>query len=193
MEVALRHWTWILPENIYSWQASSVHLYEIGWGSMRVVTDAEISAFIKEKKLLPEGLSVSLRPGTISNKWQADVVGEKGTMFRVVVRQSKRNAQDFSVIFGVMLGKTMFRLKRYNGNSHIHYNKIEMKHIKGMHIHSATQRYQERGYAEDGYAESTPRYNDWHQALKAMLADNNFHESKRSSQTQLHVEEDDGN
>ena len=40
-----------------------------------------------------------------------------------------------------------------------------------FHIHTATERYQEAGYAEEHYAETTNRYADLSSAIQCMLQD----------------------
>ncbi|MDE0397110.1 MAG: hypothetical protein OXL96_04825 [Candidatus Poribacteria bacterium] len=44
----------------------------------------------------------------------------------------------------------------------------------GYHIHFATERYQERGYDEETYAEETDRYNNLEGALQCLIQDANF-------------------
>ena len=78
------------------------------------------------------------------------------------------------MIFGVVIGGKLFRLKRYNGDSHEHTNKIEDNQFDGFHIHTATERYQKRGFQPEGFAESTTKYSDWQTALKVMIKENNF-------------------
>ena len=59
-------------------------------------------------------------------------------------------------------------LKRYNGKSHQHTNKIERETFYDYHIHTATARYQEFGGDEDGYAEISSAYSNLESALKCM-------------------------
>ena len=66
----------------------------------------------------------------------------------------------------------MFHLRRYNGNSHAHTNKIEKDSFLDFHIHIATDRYQDlTGADEDGFAVPTPRYRDLRGAFHCMLED----------------------
>ena len=84
---------------------------------------------------------------------------------------------NFSVILGVLPVDTnqLFRLRRYNGKTHEHKNKIEGEKFYDFHIHMATERYQrESGQAEDSYAKTTDRFADLHTALQCMQADCNF-------------------
>jgi len=69
----------------------------------------------------------------------------------------------------------LFRLRRYNGNSHQHTNHIERQGFRDFHIHFATERYQEEcGWNEDGYAESTDRYDDFSGAWGCLISDANL-------------------
>lgn len=84
-----------------------------------------------------------------------------------------KTCQDREATTGTKQCKKCWR-KDYIKKNHEHINKIENQKIKGFHIHKATQRYQEMGFREEGYAETSKRYVDWRTALNSMLADNNF-------------------
>ena len=94
----------------------------------------------------------------------------------MVLRQSKINSFDFSVIVAVRVPQSsqIFRLRRYNGKSHEHTNHIEDVTFYDFHIHFATERYQELGAREDGYAEPTDRYEDFRSALHCLIEDMNL-------------------
>ena len=62
---------------------------------------------------------------------------------------------------GIDRPRVLFRLRRYNGRSHQHTNKIEEITFYDFHIHTATERYQDAGYAEEHFAEVTDRYVDF--------------------------------
>lgn len=96
----------------------------------------------------------------------------------MILRQSTFNTLDFSVILGYQLPKStqLFRLRRYNGRSHEHTNKIEGVTFYDFHIHQATERYQDIGLDEDTFAEATSRYQDMSGALQCLLADCAFEE-----------------
>ena len=102
--------------------------------------------------------------------------GEEGNEFRLILRRSKINALDFSVILAVRVpgSNRVFRLKRYNGKSHQHTNRIEDVTFYDYHIHFATERYQKLGQREDAYAETTNRYGDFHKALRCLISDANL-------------------
>jgi hypothetical protein len=68
----------------------------------------------------------------------------------------------------------VFRLRRYNGKSHEHTNKIEGNKFYDFHIHYATERYQNTGFTEDAFAMITNRYNSFHGALNCMVQDCGF-------------------
>lgn len=141
---------------------------------MDIITDSQIQAYIQERKTLPKSFKPTLKEKNYYNQYEHEIKGESGNTFKIIIRQSKHNPLDFSVIFGVFIGGTLFRLKRYNGDSHDHPNRIEKTKIIGFHIHTATQRYQEKRFREEGFAEQTTRYSDWKSALELMFKENNF-------------------
>ncbi|HII30337.1 hypothetical protein COT48_03275 [Candidatus Woesearchaeota archaeon CG08_land_8_20_14_0_20_47_9] len=152
---------------------------------MVVVTDSQISEFIKEQKILPKNFNPVLKPKNWQNQFEQIVQSKSGRTFKLIVRQSQVNPLDFSVIFGVMINGKLFRLRRYNGDSHEHTNKIERNKMDGFHIHKATERYQSIGFREDAYSEKTTKYSDWRTALNAMISDNNFIMEVAKNQTRL--------
>jgi len=143
-------------------------------------TDEQIKAYIGEQKPLPvelAALTPPLRNTRAGHKEaQYDVTGTSGTDYRVIIRQSVHNLFDFSIILAHLSKTTnqVFRLRRYNGKSHEHTNQIERDRFYGFHMHTATQRYQERGLKEDGFAEPTDRYSDLAGALDCLIADCGF-------------------
>ena len=103
---------------------------------------------------------------------QIEVEGGEGSRFRVTVRQLVLDPLDFSVILAYLpSGSTRaFRLRRHNGNSHEHSNKLERTNIRfDFHVHMATERYQVAGFKEEGYAEPTDAYGDLPGAVAYML------------------------
>jgi len=68
----------------------------------------------------------------------------------------------------------LFRLRRYNGKSHEHTNRLEGVTFYDFHIHIATERYQAVGMREDAYAEPTDRYGDFHAAFSCLIKDVNI-------------------
>jgi hypothetical protein len=102
-----------------------------------------------------------------------DVAGARGSRFRVLLRQSASNVLDFSVILLFLPKGTnlAFRLRRYNGKSHEHGNRIERDKFYAFHVHTATERYQDVGMSEDSYAEPTDRFCDLGSAIECLRRD----------------------
>jgi hypothetical protein len=145
---------------------------------MSVLSDAEISKLLSEPKILPDnfGANVKMKPKLGHNEWEYQIIGEDGSVFYVILRSNKQNPMDFSVILGYQVPKTnvIFRLRRYNGKSHEHTNKIERQTFYDFHIHRATERYQLLGLSEETFAEPSNRYSDWNTALTCLLDDCGF-------------------
>ena len=140
-------------------------------------SDREIAELIQERKVLPNNWRNKLL-SLGSNKGKLVVEGDNGNEFRIIARQSNFSPLDFSVILTVVVPASdrNFRLRRYNGGSHTHKNRIEREEVDGFHIHFATERYQRRGQKEDAYAEQTDRYSDFDGALQCLIDDANFEE-----------------
>ena len=143
-----------------------------------VYLDNEIESLVRERKPLPDGWRnrIQLRTKCSHQERQLDVQGDAGNEFRLILRRSKINALDFSVILAVRVpgSNRIFRLQRYNGKSHQHTNKMEDVTFYDYHIHFATERYQELGQREDAYAETTSRYGVFHEALRCLITDANL-------------------
>ena len=141
-------------------------------------SDDEITRLLSERKPLPNGWRgrMALRPKRGHEERELVIIGAEGGEFRLILRQSSINPLDFSVVLAVKKPQSnqLFRLRRHNGKSHQHINKIEGDAFYDFHIHMATQRYQEIGAREDFYAEVTDRYSDFRGALDCMMADANF-------------------
>ena len=139
------------------------------------LSDNDIKQLIDEKKPLPDDyrakIQVRLKRG--HKERELDVIGENGSDFRLILRQSIFNPLDFSIILAYRPPKSniLFRLRRYNGKSHEHTNVIEEETYYGCHIHQATERYQEIGAREDWYAAPTDRYSDFNKAISCLLKD----------------------
>lgn len=143
-----------------------------------VLTDPRIATLIEEPKpLVPDfRAKVQPRPRRGHKERELAVGGSRGSEFRLILRESSLNPLDFSVILAYLLPQTnvLFRLRRYNGKSHEHTNKLEGGRFYDFHIHQATERYQETGFREDAFAEPTSRYQDFSGALQCMLSDCGF-------------------
>lgn len=138
-----------------------------------ILTDPQIAALIAEPKPLPANfLNRSVpKPKRGHKESELEVTGQAGSTFRILFRMALRNQLDFSVILAVELQGGVFRLRRYNGKSHEHTNRIERDRFYGFHIHYATERYQALGAAEDSFAALTDRYSDYQGALQSMVDD----------------------
>ncbi len=147
------------------------------------LTDDQIAALIAEPKPLPGTLGQPVLPlrGTKMGHREAeyDVQGSAGHDFRIIVRQSECNPLDFSVVLAYRFetSNRVFRLRRYNGKSHQHTNRIEGLSFYDYHIHMATERYQRGAEKEDAYAEPTNRYGDLYGAIACLIADCGFQAS----------------
>jgi len=139
------------------------------------LTDSEIMSLLAEPKILPENFraAAKLKPKRGHKEYEFGVTGARGNNFLLKFRQNEINTQDFSVILlYVPKGSNRhFRLRRYNGKSHEHTNKIEENTFYEFHIHTATERYQQLGCDEDAFAEPTDRYATYSEALECMIRD----------------------
>ncbi len=148
------------------------------------LTDGEIRSLINEIKNLPEDFSsrIKLRPKRGHKEYEYRIVGAQGHAFLLKFRQNERNALDFSVILLYVPEESNqpFRLRRCNGKSHEHTNKIEGNSFYDFHIHTATERYQQMGLHEDAYAEPTDRYANFTGATECILKDCGFTLSTRN-------------
>ena len=141
-------------------------------------SDREIASLLQESKPLPDNWRrrLRLRPRRGHDERDLEFTGGAGSAFRLILRQSKINPLDFSIVLGVRVPQTnrLFRLRRCNGKSHEHTNQIENKTFYDFHVHMATERYQRVGAREDHYAEPTDRYSDFRGAMNCMIDDANF-------------------
>jgi hypothetical protein len=136
-------------------------------------SDEEIDELIQERKVLSNN-----RRNQLYREEKLDVNGNNGNKFRIIVRQNKQRLLDFSAILAVFAPQLnrYFRLRRYNGATHTHTNRIEREEVNGFHIHFATEKYQLKGLREDAYAEATGRYNNLNDALQCLIEDATFEE-----------------
>ena len=139
------------------------------------LSDQDITRLLAERKPLPEDYQsrLQLRAKSGHKERELDITGDDGSDFQLIIRQSLFNVLDFSVILGYSMpgSNVLFRLRRYNGRSHEHTNRIEGNTFYDFQIHTATERYQAAGYEEDHYAESTGRFADLSEAIQCMLQD----------------------
>ena len=142
------------------------------------LTDTEIAVLLAEAKSLPDDYRhrVQTKPKRGHRERELDLIGENGSEFRLILRQSSFNPLDFSVILAWLppQSTSLFRLCRYNGKSHEHSNTLESQKFYEFHVHRATERYQQSGLREDSFAEPTTRYDDFPGALRCMIQDCGF-------------------
>ena len=141
-----------------------------------VFDEIEIRRLLKMEKPLPENFRKRLvvRPKRGHKESELDIKGiDETSEFRLVFRQSITNPLDFSVILGFQIPNStqVFRLRRYNGKSHEHTNKLENETFYDFHIHTVTERYQDSGFREDAFAETTNKYADFAGAIDCLIND----------------------
>ena len=141
-------------------------------------SDQDIMMLIQERKPLPHDWRsrLRLRSKRGHDERDLDLTGDAQSEFRLILRRSKFNPLDFSIILAVRVPKSnqIFRLRRYNGKSHEHTNHIEDVTFYDFHIHTVTERYQQFGPREDAYAEPSDRFGDFHGALRCLIRDANL-------------------
>ena len=150
---------------------------------MVTYTDEEINDLIHTPKA-PVGDRTDLprlRDAGMHARATALFRDDDGNEFKVVLRRSRANALDFSVILAVRMPRSnrWFRLRRYNGRSHVHRNRIEGTTVSGFHIHTATERYQRSGRREDAYAEAATTYGDYEGAVSCLIEEANLGIARR--------------
>lgn len=145
------------------------------------LTDEEIQNLIQEPKLFKFDFNsfLSKAKEKLGHKENEFIIDRSdGSKFRIMVRQSIHNPLDFSIILGYLKPNSnmLIRLKRYNGKSHEHQNKLEKTdRFYNFHIHLATERYQKSGqHKPEHFAEPTDRYSDIHSAWLCFVQDCNI-------------------
>src|SRR5258708_16240852 len=143
------------------------------------LTDNQILKLEGEPKRLHTDFNsrIILKPKRGHKERELDVKGDAGSDFKIILRQSDMNILAFSVILIYLdpNSNAVLRLRRYNGKSHFHTNVIENQpRFYDFHIHYATERYQQGGWAEDHYAEITDRFYDYNGALGYLYSDCGF-------------------
>lgn len=148
---------------------------------MVIYTDAEITDFINERKILPHDyystLIVNRKTTGAFKRSELSVQGAQGNLFYIHTRQAVQNIRDFSVILSVenIITTGSFILRRYNGNSHWHSNPLEKEaRFRAFHIHYATERYQSVNRKPEHYAQAASNFADIVSALECMITDCGF-------------------
>jgi len=141
------------------------------------LTDREIADLIAEEKPFPHDWQrrLALKPKRGHSESELEITGVRGSEFRILRRRSNLNTLDFSVILAYLVpgSNQILRLRRYNGRSHEHRNRIEGDRFYDFHLHTATERYQRTGYKEDAFAEVTGRYSTSDDAMRCLFVDCN--------------------
>jgi hypothetical protein len=144
------------------------------------LTDIEIQDLINERKqmsIAPEELFRNMRDKRGHRASEHIIPRPDDSTFIIKVRINNENPLDFSVILGYSPANStkLFLIRRYNGKSHEHKNKLEGEiAFYNYHIHTATERYQREGTKEEYYAEETDRYSTVQEALNCLIADCNI-------------------
>ena len=142
--------------------------------------DSKIKVLLKEEKNITleeyNKFSQLTKQKGSHREQEVIVTGVSGAEFVIKLRQNTINFLDFSVIVGYLLPNktTIFRLRRYNGKSHWHKNKIEKTGFYDFHIHTASERYQLLGTDEEYFAEPTDKYSDLATAIDVMIKECNI-------------------
>jgi hypothetical protein len=143
------------------------------------LTDKEIQDLINERKQMtvdPDELFLNMKEKRGHKSSEHLLPQTDGSSFIIKVRISIENPLDFSIILAYSPPKStkLFLLRRYNGKSHEHKNKLESESVfYDFHIHTATERYQREGAKEEYFAEITDRYSTVQEALNCLIADCN--------------------
>jgi hypothetical protein len=144
------------------------------------LTDKEIQDLLNERKQITvtaDELILNMKKKRGHKGSEHLIPRPDGSSFIIKVRISNENSLDFSAILGYSPPKStkLFLLRRYNGKSHEHKNKMESENVfYDFHIHTATERYQREGTKEEYFAEITDRYSTIQEALNCLIADCNF-------------------
>lgn len=145
-----------------------------------MLTDDDVLRMLQTGKRIHGGfraqiLRMNLAGNTSHRRSSSAVKGDDGKAYWVKLRQSIENVFDFSVILVVEYDGRQLILRRYNGRSHEHKNPIEKNRFYDYHIHTASQRYHERGFSPECYAERTDRYATIAEAVDCLLQDCGFY------------------
>lgn len=145
---------------------------------MSILSDAEIIQLIQEPKPFPDGLDPLKNASVLNGHRRKEVrvtCDGSGHEFVVYIRQLILDPMKFSVILGYELPDVhrVFRLRRYNGK-HQHTNPLEREAFDRIHMHTATERYQELGPREDHYAVPDDRFYTLESAIHCLLSDCGF-------------------
>lgn len=144
---------------------------------LEIITDELISKLLKIKKSVENPRARKKRES--GNERVTYILSdEEGSRYNLYLRQNYKPgmSDDFSCgLSWIMSDGESFTLTRYNGMSHIHFNKIEREKLSFVfHIHKATQRYLEETGIADGYAEESSGYSTLNEALFFLIQNCNI-------------------
>ena len=143
-------------------------------------SDKQIQELINMNKQMtvdPDSLFIGMKEKRGHKSAEHEIPQSDGSAFVIKVRISCENPLDFSVILGYTPAKSTkpFLLRRYNGRSHEHKNRLENEDaFYDYHIHLATERYQLEGSKEEYFAEASERYTTPKEALNCLITDCNI-------------------
>lgn len=143
---------------------------------MSIYSEVLIEQLIKEIKPLPADYQskIALKPKGGHKERELKILGDNGSHFRIILRVSMSNPMAFSVILGWVVpgSNRLFHLRRYDGKSHWHTNKLEKETFYDFHVHYATERYQLLpGFREDHYAVVDSRFVDYYGSAQCLFDD----------------------
>lgn len=107
----------------------------------------------------------------------------------IYLRFNTENPLDFSCGLGLLPEgrRELFSIRRYNGKSHRHTNRLDGQQIfYDFHIHQTTEKYQRSSYKDDHYADPTDRYTRLEEAFRCLLKD--FNVMEEGSDTPVQTE-----
>jgi len=143
------------------------------------VTDIKIAELISiHKKVVNSAARSKTKDGHEQYNYKVKSVGSDDYEFELYTRQNLREGMedDFSCgISWLAPNGESFTLRRYNGLSHIHPNRLENEKLEYVcHVHKATEKYIKANLKATGYAEKTESYDTLKGALHCLVHDCNI-------------------
>lgn len=144
--------------------------------SFESLTDDKIADILNCPKRLTNSQARSkVKDGHEQVNYKAIATDGSGHKFELYKRQNLRDGMEDDFSCGISWiapnGETL-TLKRYNGSSHSHMNRLEKVRLGyTCHIHIATEKYIKSNRKAEGFAEATNRYNSIEGALHCLVID----------------------
>ena len=139
------------------------------------ITDEKIKYLLEcNKRIAPDSKESQKKANGYIQKTYMVKSEDGNHYFEIYTRENKREGleDDFSCSITYKVNGETITLKRYNGASHEHTNKIEKEKISYKpHIHIATERYIKMNQKPEGFAESTERYISFAEAFNCLIKD----------------------